>query len=824
MNRITLLVLFVFSYCVGSSQAITQRGTTAVTVQDARLFAQYNFRPPVFSDTVQANLQIGLDSCGALIFSRDINSYYFRACSPKRWVVVSSGAITTKSWDIGGNASPSSPNIGTTTLSEFDIITNGIARAKIKGTGIARSAAARNKYLMIDTTDKYLYYGDAGTTIDTTSLSNRINLKIDSLKRSNDSVYAYKNGTRVFQYINSDTVYTQSPIMSITRNDSNIIYFNADTANVWRGGSIPNLQKVTDSGNVTTNDIKANSYYFFGSANDDYGRLDYNDYSWNFTDGDSVIRATIGEGGIALKNKVSGFQFNIVGNNLTANKQYQMPNYTVSTAQILPISVNGNFADNTGNITITSGSGTVTSISQGYGITNSPNPIINTGTVTVDTATLSNKYLRIVDTTNKFVNRITRTTGKDSIIYFVSGTRFAIKDSVGTNPPASGYYGAFQDNTSQTAASINTAYAVKLNTTDLTNGVSVVNDGSSNPTRITLANTGIYNIQFSLQLEKTGGSGNMIADIWIRKNGVDIPSTTGKVVLTGSANASPVVAAWNYVLDLAAGDYIQLMWATSNVNVEIVAAVATSPHPAIPSAILTVTQQAGILAGTGITAINSLTGAAQTMVTGTDSTDFRIVSTGTSHTFNLPTASATNRGALSSANWTTFNNKIGASDTSVFQRKSIPSYTFLANNTTATANAQALPFKDTSGTYTGSIAWNGTAPTSGNFSYRWTRIGKMVTINISLIYANAGSANTQVVVGLPSDAPTPTKPAGLTAASNLLYPAITQINVANQTTLTSNTMRGMLRSNSSNNGFEFLVNNASNAAINCFITCTYFTD
>jgi hypothetical protein len=129
---------------------------------------------------------------------------------------------------------------------------------------------------LIDTTDKYLYYGDAGTTIDTanqfvnritrtpgkdsiiyfvganryaikdsvgggttidtTSLSNRINLKIDSLKRSNDSVYAYKNGARVFQYINSDTVYTQSPIMSISRNDSNIIYFNADTANVWRGG------------------------------------------------------------------------------------------------------------------------------------------------------------------------------------------------------------------------------------------------------------------------------------------------------------------------------------------------------------------------------------------------------------------------------------------------------------------------------------------------------------------------------------------------------------------------------------------------------------
>jgi len=238
-----------------------------------------------------------------------------------------------------------------------------------------------------------------------------------------------------------------------------------------------------------------------------------------------------------------------------------------------------------------------------------------------------------------------------------SSTPTGLKWGSNTAPTPLGYYGAFQDNTTQTAVSANTAYPVKLNTTDLTNGVSVVNDGSGNPTRITLANTGIYNIQFSLQLEKTGGSGNFVVDIWIRKNGVDIPSTTGKIVLTGSANASPVVAAWNYVLDLTAGDYVQLMWATTNNNAVILAAAAASPHPSVPSAILTVTQQSGIMAGTGITAINSLTGAAQTLATGTSGTDFGISSTGTTHTFNLPTASAANRGVLSSADWSTFNSK-----------------------------------------------------------------------------------------------------------------------------------------------------------------------
>jgi hypothetical protein len=63
-----------------------------------------------------------------------------------------------------------------------------------------------------------------------------------------------------------------------------------------------------------------------------------------------------------------------------------------------------------------------------------------------------------------------------------------------------------------------------------------------------------------------------------------------------------------------------------------------------------------------ITSLNGLTGATQTFATGTSGTDFGISSVGTTHTFNLPTASATNRGALSSADWTTFNSKVSSGD------------------------------------------------------------------------------------------------------------------------------------------------------------------
>jgi hypothetical protein len=115
---------------------------------------------------------------------------------------------------------------------------------------------------------------------------------------------------------------------------------------------------------------------------------------------------------------------------------------------------------------------------------------------------------------------------------------------------------------------------------------------------------------------------------------------------------------WNFLLDVVAGDYYEFVWSTNNTSVYISFQAAGNPPPSTASVVLTVTQQSGIMAGTGITAINSLTGAAQTLVAGTTGTDFAVSSAGTTHTFNLPTASATNRGALSTADWTTFNGKV----------------------------------------------------------------------------------------------------------------------------------------------------------------------
>jgi hypothetical protein len=234
-----------------------------------------------------------------------------------------------------------------------------------------------------------------------------------------------------------------------------------------------------------------------------------------------------------------------------------------------------------------------------------------------------------------------------------STTSTGLKWGSNTTPIPTGYYAMYQDVLTQTVAVINTGYPIKFRTLDFSNGVTVVSDS-----RITFANTGIYNLQFSVQLENSDTQEHDVT-IWLRKNGVDVVGSAGFVAVVskhGGINGH-VLPSWNYLLDVVAGEYYELVWSATSTQVTMPFIAAGSPPPSTASAIFTVTQQSGIMAGTGITALNSLTGAAQTLATNGSGTDFNISSTGTTHTFNLPTASAANRGALSTTDWSTFNAK-----------------------------------------------------------------------------------------------------------------------------------------------------------------------
>ena len=154
-----------------------------------------------------------------------------------------------------------------------------------------------------------------------------------------------------------------------------------------------------------------------------------------------------------------------------------------------------------------------------------------------------------------------------------------------TGPPGGfGAYGSFIDLQTQTNTSVGNPLPVFLRTTDLSSGVSIVDD-----TKITVDDTGVYNIAFSAQLTKTDGGTDTIY-LWLRTNGIDVPDSNTALVLTGGG--AKQVAAWNFVVPLGAGQHATLMWASADSAAQIVYVNdAAAPYgPAIPSVILTVNQ------------------------------------------------------------------------------------------------------------------------------------------------------------------------------------------------------------------------------------------
>jgi hypothetical protein len=147
-------------------------------------------------------------------------------------------------------------------------------------------------------------------------------------------------------------------------------------------------------------------------------------------------------------------------------------------------------------------------------------------------------------------------------------------------------YGTFFDTTDQTAAAINTGYPITFNNTDLSAGVYLGTPTS----RIYVDRPGAYNFQFSLQISSTNANTKNVY-IWARINGTDVANSATRVTLKGSNEE--YVAAWNFVLKMNTADYFELMWATSNTNVQLLADPATAFCPAIPSVIMTVSCNIG---------------------------------------------------------------------------------------------------------------------------------------------------------------------------------------------------------------------------------------
>jgi hypothetical protein len=191
-----------------------------------------------------------------------------------------------------------------------------------------------------------------------------------------------------------------------------------------------------------------------------------------------------------------------------------------------------------------------------------------------------------------------------------------------------GYWGSFYDTTNQTAANTTTAYPITLNTTDPnSSGVSIVSSS-----QITFAYSGTYNIQYSLQAVNADTQIHEV-NVWLRKNGSDVTSTNSRYAITSSHGGTDgyTILAINYVLQISAGEYLQLMWQpeSAQFSFQTLAAGTTPTTPQSPSAIVTATMVmfqgptgptgatgASVTGPTGATGATGATGSAGVSITG----------------------------------------------------------------------------------------------------------------------------------------------------------------------------------------------------------------
>ena len=162
------------------------------------------------------------------------------------------------------------------------------------------------------------------------------------------------------------------------------------------------------------------------------------------------------------------------------------------------------------------------------------------------------------------------------------GTTYRVKNE---NIRTNGFWGSFVSLESQYVNSTTSAYSMTADTKTSGNGVIVSAD-----TRFIVASAGTYNLQFSCQIESTGGGSTQTMDIWLAINGNNVSNSNTQVV--GNSNNGRAVAAWNFVEPMNAGDYFELKFRVSDTRLGFAYDVAAinPTRPAIPSVIVTVTQ------------------------------------------------------------------------------------------------------------------------------------------------------------------------------------------------------------------------------------------
>ena len=164
-----------------------------------------------------------------------------------------------------------------------------------------------------------------------------------------------------------------------------------------------------------------------------------------------------------------------------------------------------------------------------------------------------------------------------------SGHPVVSKDGVWRQVVLSDGYAIFAQDADVTAAAANTAYEVALDNV-LSSGITLT---GSPLTDITFIEGGLYEIAFTAQIASTSSS-TVNFRFWPRINSVDVGGST--IVATLHHNGATIVVSRTAIFSFAAGDVLNVMWATNSTSGILKAHAATAYAPAAPSVTVAITR------------------------------------------------------------------------------------------------------------------------------------------------------------------------------------------------------------------------------------------
>jgi hypothetical protein len=141
------------------------------------------------------------------------------------------------------------------------------------------------------------------------------------------------------------------------------------------------------------------------------------------------------------------------------------------------------------------------------------------------------------------------------------------------------------NSTTDQTGSVSAATAVKLENVVFNSGITIANDGSGNPTRITFAAAGTYMIAPSIQFKNTD-TDDHDATFWFRKNGTNIANSASVVNIPKAGDGGAMFSQIVFYEQVTAAQYIEIMWLPENAAVTLDFLAAGAIAPAIPSVIL----------------------------------------------------------------------------------------------------------------------------------------------------------------------------------------------------------------------------------------------